>query len=194
MGSFTIWHLGIVAILIGAIYGIYRFAKQNPPASYGEAGPVGVGGWLLLLVLSFIFIGPIFGAARLNFDFMNFESQFPQVLTAPEWSLYKSATWGCYAVASLLSIYAGLGLARGRNISVVKQAKIIIWIVGPGVSIVMGLLIPLVVLGSVEYDPEFLGGLIGSAIGPIIWTIYLSKSRRVKATYTLASARDSVET
>ncbi|OIQ66505.1 hypothetical protein GALL_519220 [mine drainage metagenome] len=84
-----------------------------------------------------------------------------------------------------LSFYAGLGLAKGRDISVVKRAKIILWVIGPVASIVMGLFIPLAVFGKIESDPQFFGAFIASVIVSAIWTAYLSKSRRVKATYAL---------
>lgn len=186
MGSFSIWHWLIIVIFIGAIYGIYRFAKRTPPASSSASGPIGVGGWLLLLVAGLMFLGPLMGAGRINADIMSAESQYPNLLTVPAWSTFKSATWWSFLVVCCLSFYAGLGLAKGRDISVVKRAKILLWVIGPVTSIVMGLFIPLVIFGKIESDPQFLGALVASVIVSAIWTAYLSKSRRVKATYAPA--------
>lgn len=183
MGSFSIWHWLTIAILIGAIYGIYHFAKRTPPASNSASGPVGVGGWLLLLVASLMFLGPLMGAGRIGADIMSAESQYPNLLTVPAWDTFKSATLWSFLVVCCLSFYAGLGLANGRDISVVKRAKILLWVIGPVAQIVMGLFIPLAVFGNIESEPQFFGALIGSVIHPAIWTAYLSKSRRVKATY-----------
>ena len=191
MGSFSIWHWLIIVIFIGAIYGIYRFAKRTPPASSSASGPIGVGGWLLLLVAGLMFLGPLMGAGRINADIMSAESQYPNLLTVPAWGTFKSATWWSFLVVCCLSFYAGLGLAKGRDISVVKRAKILLWVIGPVASIVMGLLIPLVVFGKIESDPQFLGALVASVIVSAIWTAYLSKSRRVKATYAPARPEDS---
>lgn len=191
MGSFSIWHWFIIVIFIGAIYGIYRFAKRTPPASSSASGPVGVGGWLLLLVAGLMFLGPLMGAGRINADIMSAESQYPNLLTVLEWSTFKSATWWSFLVVCCLSFYAGLGLAKGRDISVVKRAKILLWVIGPVASVVMGLFIPLVVFGKTESDPQFLGALVASVIASAIWTAYLSKSRRVKATYAPTRPEDS---
>lgn len=187
MGSFSFWHWLIIAILIaifiGVIYGIYSFAKRTPPANRSAKGPAGVGGWLLFLVAGLMFFGPLMGAGRLSIDITSIESQYPNLLTIPVWSTFKSASWWSFVVVCCLSFYAGLGLAKGRSFSVVKRAKVILWIIGPVASIIMGLFIPLVVIGKVESDPQFFGSLIASIFGAAIWTAYLSKSRRVKATY-----------
>lgn len=195
MGSFSVWHWLIIAallsIFIGAIYGIYRFAKRTPPANSSTGGPAGVGGWLLVLVAGLMFLGPLMGAGRLSADITSAESQYPSLLTIPVWSTFKSASWWSFVVVCCLSFYAGLGLAKGRDFSVVKRAKIFLWIIGPIASIIMGLFIPLVVIGKFDSDPQFFGSLIASVIGAAIWTAYLSKSRRVKATYAPARPEDS---
>lgn len=191
MGSFSIWHWLIIFIFIGAIYGTYRFAKRTPPPSSGASGPTGVGGWLLLLVAGLMFLGPLMGAGRINIEIISAESQYPDLLTIPAWSTFKSTTWWSFLVVCCLSFYAGLGLAKGRDISVVKRAQLLLWIIGPVASIVMGLIIPLMVFGQIEFDPEFLGTLVTSIIVSAIWTAYLSKSRRVKATYVRTRPEDS---
>ena len=175
--------ISIIPISVGAIYSIYRFAKRTPPESSNASGPVGVGGWLLLLVFGLMFFGPLMGAGRINSDIMSTESQYANLVTVPAWGTFKSTTWWSFLVVCCLSFYAGLGLAKGRDISVVKRAKILLWVIGPVASIVMGIFIPLAVFGKVEPDPQFFGWLIASIIASAIWTAYLSKSRRVKATY-----------
>lgn len=191
MGSFSIWQLLIIVICVGMIYGIYRLVKRTPSASISASGPVGVGGWLLLLVVGLMFLGPLIGAGRINADIMTVELQYPSLLTVPAWGTFKSATWWSYLVVCCLSFYAGFGLAKGRDISVVKRAKVLLWVIGPVASIVMGLLIPLAVFGKIESDPQFFGALIASVITSAIWTAYLSKSRRVKATYSPTRPEDS---
>ena len=191
MGSLSIWQLLIIIIPICAIYGIYRFAKRTPRPS-NSSGPVGVGGWLLLLVAGLMFLGPLMGAGRINADIMSVESQYPNLVTVAEWGTFKSLTWWSFLVVCCLSFYAGFGLATGVDMSVVKRAKVLLWITGPAASIVMGLFIPLVVFGEIDPDPQFFGAFIVSVISAAIWTTYLSKSRRVKATYVPMRPEDSV--
>lgn len=183
MGGISIGELLIILIFIAAIYGIYRFAKSTPPAQSNSGGPAGVAGWLLLLVVGLMFLGPLIGASRINGDIMRAESQYPNLSSLDSWRVFKSATWWSFLIVTCLSIYAGFGLAKGRNNSVVKRAKVMIWIIGPAASIVMGIFLPLAIFGEVESDPQLFGMLIGSVIVAAIWTAYLSKSRRVKATY-----------
>lgn len=183
MGSFSIWHWLIIIVFIGATFGVYLFAKRSP-SSMGASGPAGVGRWLLFLVVGLMFLGPILGAGRINAGIVVAESQYPNLLTVPAWSTYKSITWWSFLVVCCLSFYAGIGLVKGRDTSVVKRAKILLWVIGPVASIVMGLLIPLAVFGKIESDPQIFGSLLGSVMVSAIWTAYLTKSRRVKATYT----------
>lgn len=189
MGSFSIWHWLIVLLFAGAIYAIYRSAKRAP-ANTESVGPSGVGGWLLLLVTGLMFLGPLMGAGRINSDIMSAESQYPNLTAAATWGTYKAATWWTFLVVSCLSFYTGIGLARGRDISVVYRAKIMLWIIGPVANVILGLFIPVFVFGKIESGPEFIGGLTGSAIAAAIWTAYLTKSKRVKATYGISSSQE----
>lgn len=191
MGSLTVWHWILSVVLIVVMYTIYRLPKRTSPGNISAGGPTGVGGWLLLLVVGLMFLGPLIGAARIKGEFISAEEQYPNLLTFPAWSIFKSATWWSFLVGSCLSFYAGLGLAKGRDISVVKRAKIILWIIGPVASIVMGLFIPMIVSGKVGLAPQFFGSLIASVIVAGIWTAYLSTSRRVKATYAPIHQRGS---
>lgn len=139
-----------------------------------------------------MFLGPLMGAGRINADIMSVESQYPNLVTVAEWGTFKSLTWWSFLVVCCLSFYAGFGLATGVDMSVVKRAKVLLWITGPAASIVMGLFIPLVVFGEIDPDPQFFGAFIVSVISAAIWTTYLSKSRRVKATYVPMRPEDSV--
>ena len=185
MGSFSIWHWLILAIFALGIFAAYLIARRRPAASGETVGPSGVGGWLLLLVAGLMILGPLLGAARLNGDIISTESQYPNLLTLDKWKTFKSATWLTYACVAAISFYGGWGLARGRDFSVVSRAKVVLWIVGPGAALIMGLLLPLLIFGSLQPDPQFIGGFIASVVVAAIWTAYLSRSKRVRATYGL---------
>ena len=163
---------------------IKKVANKYPPAAPHETKASGVGGWLLVLVFGLIFLGPLVGAARINTAVTSAELRYPNLLTVAAWDVYKSATWWAFALVSSLSIYAGIGLLKGRNSLVVKRAKIILWVVGPAASLIMGIAIPRVVLGGVKLTNGVVTGLVESLIVAIVWTSYLSRSKRVRATYT----------
>jgi len=161
--------------------GIKRYSSKYPPAS--AEGTAGVGGWLLLLILGLMFLGPVLGAGRINGEFMSAEYQYPNLKQVAAWGLYKSATWWTYLVFCGLSFYAGLGLAKGRDTSAVKRAKILLWVIGPGASLFMNFVLPAVVFGRSESNPNAISALLASILSSAIWTAYLSKSKRVRATY-----------
>lgn len=147
-------------------------------------GPSGVGGWLLLLVIGMMVLGPLLGAGRIGVDILDVEHQYPQLVSLDQWKTYKSATWWTFLGFAAISFYGGLGLARGKDWSVVTRAKAILWITGPVLSIVMDVWIPILILGEgVAGNPQFIGAFLMSAIAAGIWTAYLSKSKRVQTTY-----------
>jgi hypothetical protein len=146
-----------------------------------------VGGWLLLLILGLVFLGPLLGAGRINADFMGAESQFPNLKAVDSWATLKLATWLVFLPVSCLSVYAGYGLLKQRDLSVVRRAQIILWVIGPIASLIIGGLLPIAIFGEVGANPQFIGGFVGSFVASVIvaslWTAYLSRSKRVKATY-----------
>lgn len=162
-----------------------KLKDDHTSISKGRAdGPVGIGGWLAFLILALVLLSPFIGAVRIGGNLASTESQYPNLITFAPWSTYKSAIWSSYLIGSGLSFYAGLGLFASRKASVVTRAKIILWIIGPAASVINLLLIPLVVFGKLESDARLFGALLGTVFFTTLWTAYLSKSRRVKATYS----------
>ena len=151
--------------------------------AHAEASRAGIGGWLALLILGLVLLGPFFGAVRIGGDIASTESQYPGLLTVPAWATYKSAIWFSYLLGTGLGIYAGVCLFSKRDASVVSKAKIIIWIIGPAAAVVNSFVIPLAIFGKLESDPRIFGALLGSILFTTLWTAYLSKSRRIKARY-----------
>lgn len=179
----SIWLIVPLALFLGSVYGIYLVTKKRKPARTSASCPSGVGGWLLLLVTGLIVLGPLMGAARINAEFSSADALYPSLVSVSEWGAYKSVSWWSFLAMSCLSLYAGIGLLRGRSRVVVKRAKILLWVVGPVSYVVMGVIIPWLVLDSLTVSSQLFGGFMASFIITLIWTLYLSRSKRVKATY-----------
>ena len=182
-GLFTTSLVIVIVIAWAIACAIKKAANKYPPVAPDQSAVSGVGGWLLLLILGLVFLGPLMGAGLMNSDFMSVESQYPNLKTVAEWRTYKSARWWTFLLVCCLSFYAGLGLVKGRNILVVKRAKIILWVIGPVANVVLDVFLPILIFGKAEPDPQFVGSMIASIIAAAIWTTYLSKSKRVMATY-----------
>lgn len=178
------WPLSIFILLTWAVArALKKSANKHPPAAPELCNVAGVGGWLLLLVAGLMFLGPLMGAGRINSDFLTIEDKAPNLKTAVEWVQYKSVTRWSFFFFSCLSFYGGLGLLRQRKAAAVSRAIVILWVVGPLASLVLGIFIPHLVLGRSALDSNFIGTLIASVLGATIWSAYLVKSKRVKATY-----------
>ena len=153
-----------------------------------QSKPSGVGGWLLLLVLGMMVLGPLLGAARIAGGTMTAELDHPALLSTAEWTTYKTTTWIVYAAIVLASFYGGWSLAFRREWSAVVRAKIMLWLSGPLGSLCLGIAVPAMALpGASTIDRSFVGALIGQVIAASIWTGYLSYSKRVENTYAMKS-------
>lgn len=175
--------LVVVILIAWAIaIGIKKTANKHPPVVPDQT-PSGVGGWLLLLIVGLMFLGPLMGAGRINLDLISVEGQYPNINNIPEWTTYKLATWLTFLGVCCLSFYAGLGLVKVRTTKVVTRTMVILWIIGPVASVILGVFLPILIFGETNTDPQLIGSMIASVIAATVWTIYLFVSKRVKATY-----------
>lgn len=198
MGPFSIWLLMGILALAGAMFAIDRMARRAQSALDTSRAPdaaqaadaelAGVDGWLFLLITILVFIGPSISIARMVVEISSMEAIYPELLELGSWHALKYANWVALLMACAMSIYAGIGLARKRDLSVVKQAKIVLWIKGPLLTVVTGKLIPLLIIGKGVNDATFYLSLTVSVMVAIGWTGYLTVSRRVRATYAPLSA------
>lgn len=188
MESAIVVTLVTLVVLVGIAWGVALWIKhaasKHPPVAPEKYKLSGVGGWLLLLTLGLMLLGPLTSVGRINSDFMTTEATYPALKGLAVWSTYKTATWWVTLFVCGASFYAGLGLVRKRTRAVVNRAQVLLWVIGPVASIVLGVVIPALVLPtSAGPGSQFLGALIVSAIGAGIWSTYLSRSKRVAATY-----------
>ena len=187
----TFFYIFLILLPPAVIGGTYLISKNPPPANPETEGPSGVGGWLLILTSGLIFLGPFVGALNLNGELVGAESQFPNLLISETWKEYKSSIWLFYLVMSVVSIYAGYGLSKRRTPSTVKNTKILLWFLGPVAISCMYLFIPLATFGEIASYGQVVFLVAISCITPTIWSFYLSKSRRVKATYYPPKAKNA---
>jgi hypothetical protein len=174
-----------VVVLIAWVttWAILRSRRDRSSAGHNHQ-PVGVGGWLLFLILVLMWIGPLAGAGRINADIVAAESRFPSLVATVTWRAFTHATWWAFFGLSCVSFYAGVVLARRRDRSAITRARIALWILGPGAVLVMQVMIPFFTLGDLEPAAQILVRLAVSIIVVELWTLYLLKSRRVQATYS----------
>lgn len=176
-------------ITIATIWGLSRLiknlARKYPPVAPGQSNSSGVGGWLLLLVLGLTILGPFTGIGRIILGIKSIENTYPAIITTANWGIYKTAIVCAFVLFSCLSIYAGSGLITRRDYLIVTRTKIILWVIGPIATMVLGLIVPLLTFGNAVHivGPKFIGNMIASCGAAAIWTFYLSKSKRVEATY-----------
>lgn len=170
-------------LIVGSL--AFFLAKDISEESRRKQPTSGVGGWLLLLVLGMMILGPLFSAAHISGGIMEAERQDPELISIVEWETFKSATWWVFFAFVSISFYGGWGLVYGKDWSVVERAKLILWLTGPVSSIALGLFVPLMVFGQawMNVSNSLIPGLISSFISASIWVMYLSKSKRVQATY-----------
>lgn len=172
--------------------GALTLRSMDPYAAQGASPrtqePAGVGGWLLLLVMLMLVVSPLLSVALTAEGFWSVEERYPALMSVPEYSILKAATWWIMLPCVAALAYGGWGLARGRSRSVVKRAKIILWLVGPVATVAIGIVVRLTVTDNTyarhpEFVAQLIGHLLASTIIAVIWTAYLSKSKRVRNTY-----------
>ena len=146
--------------------------------------PVGIGGWLLFLVIALTFIGPMFGVAATRMAIANAESATPDLVGSPVWSDIKLTQYASITIASALSLAGGLLLLLRKKRGTPQR--------------VMGLIVLVVVVPPVlEYlaysriSPAFASAMADpliiqmarGAVSILIWCSYLGLSKRVQNTY-----------
>lgn len=153
------------------------FLEANPEAKFANDTPEqapalrGVGGWLLLLAVGLLIIGPV-----INFALLQGELQISQAGKAPSPTSHVESMliWGYFAFYASLSFFAGYRLLRRHVPSTIPIVIACMWL-----PVLVELLLVLV-SGS--------GNSAGVAVAKSIistsaWTAYLLLSKRVKNTF-----------
>lgn len=146
--------------------------------------PVGIGGWLLFLVVSLTFLAPLLGLASTRMAISYAESANQTLADSPLWSELKLIQYGGLAIGSAISVAAGLLLIRSMKRDTPRR--------------VIGLIVLMITVPSIaEYvafnhvGPRFaiamegpiIAQLARGAVYALIWCSYLGISKRVRNTY-----------
>lgn len=157
-------------VLGGVFYWQYRKYSRRSFANAVDGIPVGVGGWLFVLVCVMLVAIPLNSFVVIQ--------EILEKLYSNNGGAYNGA-WFTIAIlffTEMVSIVGGWGLAKGNTPNVVTRAKIALWVQ----AIVGALILPIGMDGGIA--------LFRSLIVATVWTLYLSKSKRVKATYNIKSS------
>jgi hypothetical protein len=143
--------------------------------------PVGVGGWLLLLCISLTILSPI----RLVADFNSVRRQLaPHIAFEPA---YRTLIFGCGVLN--LSVAVGLFVAGSmlwwRRPRAVRAAKIALsyYVCSLGPMSILSYLAGLPPEIAKVWSVTILKTIPLAVVYPLIWFLYLSYSKRVRATY-----------
>lgn len=154
----------LLLIFLIVLYWLYRRYSKGRLAKAVVGINVGIDGWLLLLVFGMLVLNPLSRVGVIEKIYINNGGAY-------------SGAWLTIAIVifgGMVSMYGGWELARGKTPNAVRRAKIALW-----VQVVVGtLLLPMTLDGGIA--------LIQTSIVATVWTLYLSKSKRVKATYNIA--------
>jgi hypothetical protein len=94
--------------------------------------PRGVSGWLLLLILWLMLLGPLRSFWVNLGGLMTSEVDQPALAANADWLIYKRWTWIVWLVSAGIAIAAGYRLWKHHRKTSVDLAVIALWTAGPG--------------------------------------------------------------
>jgi hypothetical protein len=180
-------YLMAIIITLAIVLGISKIivpknnVAKNPHIS-------GIGGWLGLLVIGLMILGPLLGASKLSHGFSDTLKQFPQLANNAPLENYKQVSWLIFAVSASVSFAAGYRLWKIHFPKSVRFAVLALWLAGP-LSNVLYAISAIAIFGSSNVRGDAIVQIIMvtilSVIAAGIWTAYLMRSVRVRNTYKM---------
>ena len=146
----------------------------------GSIKPRRVGGWLIMLILILLIVGPTELVISTYLAQLSAVRQQPTLSNLVIWSNIQLAVW--FSVAVQIAIMVGIGviLLRFLKRSTVRVAILMIWVIGPLWNVVTSLVLRFAVGVEVSpYVPSTLCAFLFSSL----CTLYLLRSKRVRSTY-----------
>lgn len=146
----------------------------------------GIGGWLLLLIVGLMIIGPLFGLIKISHDIRDAVEKYPQLVGISQWQNFKLATWIIFASSAAISFVAGYRLWKIHSRKSVRFAIIANWLEGPLQNVLYNISAVIIFDTHAGLEQMITKRVIISCIGAGTWTAYLLLSDRVKNTYKSA--------
>lgn len=183
VGTATSWIL-----LLGGVTGYLAFRSKKRSdvifAARSSDDFVGINGWLRFFVISIGILGPALSLGAMASGFYQLETTSSAVALSGGWGAFKTVTWLTLGLFSAFNIYAALQMRFIWIPSSVTLAKVAVvaWALG---GIFIDLVVPQIMLEdtAVPASASVIGKSIVSIFISTIWFVYLSNSKRVKATY-----------
>lgn len=165
-------------VVIGWIYLLVLGSKNDRFGKTKDGIAVGIRGWLLFFVLSFMLWEPTTRMLHLYF-LSNAISTHPALVELPGWSEYLMWASAGAITALLMIFFAGWSLVGFRQWSSIRKTLIVMWLL-PLPTIAVNFMLLKLTSG---HGVDFANGIVPSLVTTILWTVYLLRSKRVKATY-----------
>ena len=143
----------------------------------------GVAGWLAFLCIIVLFLSPARALITTWKEISAAESASPELLELAAWSRIKLYSWALAIGASAFSIYTGWRLSSVHKPTSVYLAIAALWILGPGLALLDAAVASIAFGVPYLLDAESTRALVQGFVSALVWTIYLSVSRRVRNTY-----------
>ena len=143
----------------------------------------GVGGWLVLLIITLIIIRPATAWWTIYTDFNFFEANYPALSRHVGWVKYKMSCWIIWVFSAACTIFGGYRLYKIHVRHSVVYAIISMWIAEPICIVLIGCTAIIAIGTNGPVLQELVIFFIKSIIFCSIWTAYLLRSKRAKNTY-----------
>ena len=159
----------------------YEYISKHD-LNYDKSITTGIGGWLIFLIAGF-FLGPLRNLGIINAEIISTEISYPTLLNSIDWHNYKLSAWLIFLAYTTLSLYAAFRLIKIRNLMTITIVKISLWVLTTQIF-ALELILPTIFFSDkLDLSAQFFGSCLSNISLATIWTLYLSKSKRIKYTY-----------
>ena len=143
----------------------------------------GIGGWLLLFILTRTILGPPWNGWRLFQRWEEMRDAAPEFAAGSEFATLHVVSWSVFGISTVIQFCVGLLLWKRLKPSSVIIAIASLWFCGLILS-VGGHFLALFLIDA-NFEIRDFKSLVVQLISVALWTAYLMKSDRVKNTYGL---------